>query len=276
MAYRIGFHSAGLHQYPVETVIEKVAKTGYDCVELNAETLPWANPHVAPRTSNTIRRRILSKVKEAGLSISSISAHIDLVDAEKGRRKENLNYALGCLDVAADLETEVAHLLSGPPPEAVSRHEALKWLADAVSECIKHSESSGIKVAFEPVATHLICNVKGIQQLMDAVDPLPLFVNFDPSHLAVHDDDIPAAVSALGHKIAHVHVKDARGIPVDYQFPPLGQGGIDFKGFLVALKGVDYRGVLSVEYEANAFGYEQTEEEILDGSLQFVKQLTAA
>ena len=100
-SYPIGFHSAGLHQYPIETVIEKVANAGYDCVELNAETLPWAKPHVTPQTSNQDRRRIRSKVKKAGLSISSISAHIDLVDAERRKRQENLNYALGCLDLAA-------------------------------------------------------------------------------------------------------------------------------------------------------------------------------
>ena len=38
---------------------------------------------------------------------------------------------------------------------------------------------------------------------------------------------------------------------------------------------IDYAGVLSAEYEANAFGYEQSEDEIVNGSLQFVKQLNS-
>ena len=113
-------------------------------------------------------------------------------------------------------------------------------------------------------------------ELIEAVKPSELFINFDPSHLAVHDDDISSAIRTLGQRIVHVHVKDARGTPSDYQFPPLGQGVIDFMGFMAAMKEVDYSGVLSIEYEANAFGYEQTEDEIVDGSLQFVKQLLAS
>ena len=276
MRYLIGFHSAGLHQYPVETVIEKVSTAGYDCVELNAETLPWAQPHVTPKWPDLHRSQIRSKVKETGISISSISAHISLVEAEENKRSENLNYALGCLDLAGDLETPMAHLLSGALAEGVSRQEAFKWMADEVAQCIKHGESLGVKVAFEPVATHLICDTESMLELIEAVKPLELFINFDPSHLAVHDDDISAAVRSLGRRIVHVHIKDAKGTPGDYQFPPLGQGVIDFKGFMVALKEVDYNGVLSIEYEANAFGYEQTEEEIVNGSLQFVKQIMAS
>jgi sugar phosphate isomerase/epimerase len=30
---------------------------------------------------------------------------------------------------------------------------------------------------------------------------LELFVNFDPSHLAVHDDDISSAIRSLGQRI---------------------------------------------------------------------------
>ena len=273
MGYLIGFHSAGLHQYPVETVIEKVSNAGYDCVELNAETLPWAQPHVTPKLPDFNRRQIRRKVKETGITISSISAHIGLVEAEENKRSENLNYALGCLDLAGDLEIPVAHLLSGSLAESVSRQEAFKWMADEVAQCIKHGESLGVKVAFEPVATHLICDTESMLELIDALQPLELFVNFDPSHLAVHDDDISSAIRSLGQRIVHVHIKDAKGTPSDYQFPPLGQGVIDFKGFMAGLKEVDYNGVLSIEYEANAFGYEQTEEEIVEGSLQFVKQL---
>ena len=275
MTYLIGFHSAGLHQYPIETVIEKVSKAGYDCVELNAETLPWAQPHVTPKLPDFNRRQIRRKVKETGITISSISAHTGLVEAEENKRSENLNYALGCLNLAGDLETPVAHLLSGPLAKGVSREEAFKWMADEVAQCIKHGESLGVKVAFEPVATHLVCDTKSMLELIEVVKPLELFVNFDPSHLAVHDDDISSAIRSLGQRIVHIHVKDAKGTPSDYQFPPLGQGVIDFKGFMDALREIDYTGVLSVEYEANAFGYEQTEEVIVERSLHFVKQLMA-
>lgn len=275
MGFSIGFHSAGLHRYPIEAVIERVSDAGYDCIELNAETLPWAKPHVTPDLSEHDRRKIRQKVKAHGVRVSSISAHIDLVCTEEEKRRGNLNYALGCLDLAGDLEVPVAHLLSGPPPQDVSREEAFKWLTDAVSQCIRYGESLGVKVAFEPVATHLICDMVSLLELTEAVVPLELYVNFDPSHLAVHDDQISTAVKTLGQQIVHVHIKDAKGTPIDYQFPPLGLGVIDFDEFTDALREIGYSGVLSVEYEANAFGYELSEEEIVEGSLKFVKEMLA-
>jgi len=42
-----------------------------------------------------------------------------------------------------------------------------------------------------------------------------------------------------------------------------------------ALKEVGYGGVLSVEHEADVFGYRVSEEEILAGSLDFVRRLLA-
>ena len=276
MTCLFGFHSAGLHRHPIEAVIERVSDAGYDCIELNAETLPWAKPHVTPDLSEQDRSQIRQKVKAHGVTISSISAHTDLVCTEEEKRRGNLIYALGCLDLAGDLEVPVAHLLSGPPPQGVSRKEAFKWLVDAVSQCIRHGESIGVKVAFEPVATHLICDTMSLLELMKAVAPLLLYVNFDPSHFAVHGDQISSAVKTLGQQIVHVHIKDAKGSPGDYQFPPLGLGVIDFDEFAVALKEIGYSGVLSVEYEANAFGYELSEVEIVEGSLKFVKEFMAA
>ena len=40
-----------------------------------------------------------------------------------------------------------------------------------------------------------------------------------------------------------------------------------------ALREIGYDGFLSVEYEANAFGYVETEEDILSNSLRFVSGL---
>ena len=108
-----------------------------------------------------------------------------------------------------------------------------------------------------------------------ALDAFNLQHQYDGLHTVLHGDDVPAAVRTFGGRIAHIHVKDASGTPDDYQFPPLGQGDVDFSGFIGAVQETGYRGVLSVEYEANAFGYQQTEEEILGGSLRFVQRLIA-
>jgi len=269
----IGFHSVGLHAYSVEGAIEKVAAAGYDAIELNAETLPWAQPHVTPTLSAGDRRRLRSRVADAGLVVSAVGAHASLVDADAALREANLGYALGCIELAADLGCPVAHLYSGGPPIAVGQEMAFRWLVYGLARCIVRGQRLGVAVAFEPVANHLVHDVAGLQRLMIVLRPLQLYVNLDPSHLHVHGDDVAAAVRAFAGSIAHVHVKDATGTPESFKFPPLGQGDVDFPSFFGALRDVDYSGVLSVEYEADAFGYQETEEQVLGGSLRFVRGL---
>ena len=198
-----------------------------------------------------------------------------MVEADSEARRANLDYALGCTELASDMGIEVAHLFSGTPPEGVSHSRMLEWLMEGVTRCIERGQALGVKVAFEAVATHLVCDVASLQELMEAVKPLELGVNFDPSHFHVHGDDVAAAVRIFGDRISYVHVKDASGTPGDYRFPPLGRGDVNFPGFMSALKETGYEGVLSVEYEADAFGYRDSEEEILAGSLGFVRRLLA-
>ena len=275
MSNLIGFHSVGLHKYLVETVIAKVAAAGYDAIELNAETLPWAQPHVTPALSAEERKSLRKKAEDAGLVVSAIGAHANMVDADSEARQANLDYATGCIELASDVGIAIAHLFSGRPSDGVSRSEMWGWLVEGTTRCIERGQALGVKVAFEAVATHLVCDVASLRELVEAVRPLELRVNFDPSHFHVHGDDVAAAVRTFGDSISYVHVKDASGTPSDYRFPPLGQGDVDFPGFMGALKETGYRGVLSVEYEADASGYHDSEEEILAGSLDFVRQLLA-
>ena len=270
---RIGFHSSALHRHPIEDAIDKVAAAGFDAIEFNAEDIPWAPAHVRPSLSGEERARLRRRAKDAGVAISAIGGHISLVEADPDVRQANLDYALGCVDLAADVGAEVDHLFSGMTPEGVPQEKAWDWLVDGAAQCIERGQAVGVTVGFEPVATQFVCTVGGLQRLMEALEPLELHVNYDASHYQVHGDDPVESVRTFGDRIAHVHVKDAKGTPEAYEFSPLGQGDINFPGMISALREIGYDGFLSVEYEANAFGYVETEEEILSNSIRFVRAL---
>ena len=82
-----GFHSVGLSQHPIFVAISKVAGAGYKAIELNAETLPWAKAHVTPQTPSTERASIVAEADRVGLSISAISAHVPMVEADPACRR---------------------------------------------------------------------------------------------------------------------------------------------------------------------------------------------
>ena len=267
------FHSVALDQLPVEEAMALVARHGYDAIELNAETLPWAGPHVTPETDQETRQRISSLAQDLGLGISAISAHVSLIDPDPVARTDALRFTRGCIDLAVDLGAPVAHGLSGPLAPGVEEAEAWEWLTSAVMESADYANSRGVLFAFEAIANQLISRTEELQQMLNRVGDNRLWVNFDPSHFEVMGDDPVAAARTLAGRTVHVHLKDAQGVPADFTFPPLGEGRIDFDRMIVELRDGGYDGVLSAEYEAQVYGFDLPPERILADSYAFATRL---
>lgn len=269
------FHSVGLPAHPILTAIDRVADAGYRAIELNAETLPWAPAHVTPETSAEERRAIVAACASRGLAIPAVGAHIGMVAADPAARRAAIDFVNGCTDLAADVGAPVVHILSGPLPDEVDASAAWGWFADAVTETTAHAAGRGRVLAIEAIAGHLFHGVDDYHRLIADLPGVPFRVNFDPSHLEVQGEDPRRVVDELADRIVHVHMKDGKGRYPDFAFPPLGAGTIDFAGLVEGLRRSGYDGALSVEYEAQVYGYRESEAEILAHGLAFLDGLGA-
>jgi sugar phosphate isomerase/epimerase len=79
---KIALLSAMFPDLALEKLIPAIAAWGYDAIELNAEELPWAAPHVTPQTDVAVRILVKSVAAEHGLGISAVCAHTSLVSAD--------------------------------------------------------------------------------------------------------------------------------------------------------------------------------------------------
>ena len=273
----IAFHSGALSAHPPIEAIRRIARAGYGGVELNAETLPWAGPHVTPALSAADRRAIRRAAAEVGVAITSVSAHVGLVDADPAARRAAIEHSKGCADLALDLGTNVIHGLSGTVPAGVSEGEAWEWALAAVAEIAEYCAMRGVRFGVEPVVGMLVHDAASLGRLLAALPGCAVGVNFDPSHFQVAGDDPAEVARRFGDRIVAVHLKDAKGTPEHFEFPPLGLGAVDFAALAGALRAAGYEGALAVEYEAHVFGgYALAEEEILEQSLAFVRRHFAA
>lgn len=267
------FHSVGLPDLPIEAVITRVADAGYVALELNAETLPWAPAHVTPETDAGARRAIVEESRRRGLSIPAVGAHIGMVSADVAERRAAIAFVNGCTDLAVDVGAPVVHILSGPQAGVGTRADGWRWFADAVSETTAHAGRKGVALGIEAIAGHLFHSVDDYHRLIADLPGVPFKVNFDPSHLEVQGEDPRRVVDELGDRIVHVHMKDGKGRYPDFSFPPLGEGTIDFGALVEGLRQGGYAGALSVEYEAQVYGWRRTDYEILDDGLVFLRRL---
>jgi sugar phosphate isomerase/epimerase len=268
-----GFHSVGLPRHPLPVVIDRVAEAGYAAIELNAETLPWAEPHIGPEAPAALREEIRDRARAAGLVISAIGAHIPMVEADAARRRAAIDWVKGCSELARDVGAPVVHILSGARPGDVDAARAFAWLADAVAETVEHARGQGIELAIEPIAGHACHAVDDLDALARALPGVDFKINLDPSHLAVQGLDPLRLIGEHGGRIVHVHAKDGAGRFPDFAFPPLGEGEIDFEALLDALARAGYDGVVSVEYEAQVFGWREEEARILAHGRRFLEGL---
>ena len=69
---KISFNSVTFYQDKYEVFFKKISESSYDAIELNAETLPWATPHVDDQTSNEDLEKIINLSNKYNLDISSI------------------------------------------------------------------------------------------------------------------------------------------------------------------------------------------------------------
>ena len=58
-----------------------------------------------------------------------------------------------------------------------------------------------------------------------------------------------------------------------FQFPPIGKGNIDFTRLITKLDKFGYSGALSVEYEAQVYGWEKEKDEILMESYSVINNI---
>ena len=132
-----------------------------------------------------------------------------------------------------------------PDPDDPDRAAVLDTLAEAG----KLAAARGITLAFETGQE----TADLLRLTLDELALPNIKVNFDPANMLLYDMGDPIrAVEILGPDIRSVHVKDANRPTVSGQWGqevPLGQGQVNIREFVNALKKNGYTGPLVIERE---------------------------
>lgn len=252
---------------PVLGAVDTVIGAGYDAVELNAEALPWAAPHVGPDTTAEIR----AELRRRG-TVGSIAAHsAGLASPDAQTWAAAVAWTIGCIELADDVGAPLIHVIPGDQPDVgdglgtVSEPGDLDSFVAALTEVVAAGSRLGIIVALEPIVNQLVSTTDQALVVLDRVPGLK--ISFDPSHLQVTTHDVNDAARRLGPHVAIAALKDATGDPQKFQFLAPGQGDIDFPAMIQELQKAGFNGDLVVEHEAHLFGDPRGPKDILDDSL---------
>ena len=209
-------------------------------------------------------------LKENGLTVSALCGDLGghgFEIAEDNPAK--IERTCRIVDLACEFQTKVVTTHIGVIPEDTTC-EKYAVMLDALRKCGAYANARGVTLAIETgpeVAPVLAEFVKAAGKGVG--------VNLDPANFVmVTGQDPVEAVYLLRDYIVHTHLKDGRRLKVsdpveiyrsfaeggiealnvaDYFIEtPVGEGDIDFKAYIAALKDIGYNGFLTIERETGA------------------------
>lgn len=253
---KLGYNTNGLVHHRLRDAIPWLAEEGFGSVALTLDVGsldPYGDPGELDRqvheAARLLDRHDMSRVVETGARylLNPRKKHDPtLMDPDPARRAVRVEFLKRSIDLAGLLDAPVVSLWSGSLPDAVAEDVALERLAAGLREVLRHAESEGVTVAFEPEPGMFVDTFARFARLEERVRHPLLQLTVDLGHVhCLEDGPVGDHVRAWGPRIANVHVEDmVRGV---HEHLPFGEGTLDFADALGSLRAAGYDGGLHVE-----------------------------
>lgn len=258
--FRYAYNQLVYYGEDVATSIDRVARFGYDAIELAGE----------PDAFDAARVRKLAG--DAGVAISSIcsvyTAERDLAHPDPDMRARALAYVKQVADFAAEIGAPtiiVAPTACMKLKPLADRDDERAWAIEGIRAAGEYAAQRDVNLTLEcwnRYETYWLNRLDQGVELWDAIGLDRGGVMGDTFHMNIEEDSIADAIRRTGPVLNHVHLADSnRAAP--------GAGHIDFVPILAALREIDYAGYLSFELlpaSADPFGVMQAggHEDFLD------------
>jgi D-psicose/D-tagatose/L-ribulose 3-epimerase len=224
-------------------IIEKLAKAGYDGVEI--PILEGTPAHY---------RQVLKVIRDNGLSCGVVTNMPDAahnpVSPDSKPRQAARDFMMRVIDCTKALESD---LLCGPFYQPVGLFTGTGPTDEEKGRAVEHARASaehaaaaGVTLAVEFLnrfEAYFLTTMDGVAEHVKAVGMPNFRAMFDTFHANIEEADPAASIRAHRDIITHVHISENnRGVP--------GRGHNDWKGIFRALRSTGYDKWLTIE----AFG----------------------
>lgn len=224
---------------PLADQVRIVKETGYQGIELVARP---GLPLDAGTTTRAERQELKRRIADAGLTLTSIAGHANLL-VDEPERSASATRLQANIRLAHDLGSPVLVTMAYGEPETYEsdRHA----IVDRLTPMAEYARDHGVTLALEPHVGQAIDLPEKCLWLLERISSLRL--NLDNSHFDCMGRDMAEYLPALVPHAVHTHLKDQRGIYPDYQFLVPGEGDFDYPRYLRTMRELDYQGWITIE-----------------------------
>ena len=234
--------------YTIEETIKRIARIGYDGIEIGA-----AAPHAYPAHLSKERRKEIKKMlDDNNLPVSSMlpapggGPGFNVAPPLPEERAGAVEQYKEVVELCSDLGGSTVMYIAGWQIYGTTRVQAWDWSREALNAVAKTARDRGVTIVIEPTPTdsNLIESCDDAIELMEQVAAPNVKLMFDTQH-AYYRNEVPTDyVYRMGKNLRHVHLSEfGRGAP--------GTGPGDFVGLVAALRETGYDGYLAMEIGFN-------------------------
>lgn len=245
----------------LDDFLEKARTLGFDAVMLMAK-----RPHLSVLNSDAgQRKRIRAKLEELGLRVACLAGYNDFgLGAERPEiplREMQVLYVRELCRWARDLDCGLVRVFTAYPSASTPHQRLWDSCVASLKECAREAAAFGVTIGVQnhhDTAAHH----ESLADLLEEVREPNVKAMFDAWAPALQGDDPAAAVKIMAPHIAHTTVADYVRRPRFRYEPelvnfvrepdairavPVGEGFIDYRAFLKALREAGYDGHVAYE-----------------------------
>lgn len=225
---------------PIEVTIARLAKCGYDAIEISGEPEKYDTKHVG------------KLLKDHGLvcwgSVTLMLGDRNLLAKDEKNRAMSVKYVKDTITMVKELggqEITIVPCTVGKLIAEAGAQEEWNWAVESLKQCYEHGMKEGVKLAIEPLnrfETYFLNRHDQALALAEAVGPT-CGICLDAFHMNIEEKDMFQAIRNSASRLNDFHVADNNRMAC-------GMGAFDWGKILGTLKSVGYNGALTVEFVA--------------------------
>ena len=122
--------------------------------------------------------------------------------------------------------------------------------------CLARAKAHGLKFSIEQHTHTLVPEAASFRRLWDEIRDPALGYNLDAGWTQLQREYPPVAIYKVRNQLLNLHMRDIDGLM--RQFPHAGQGVMDYKGIVEALKAIHFDGFASIEQDKHPGDMKET------------------
>ncbi|HKB66203.1 MAG TPA: sugar phosphate isomerase/epimerase family protein [Pyrinomonadaceae bacterium] len=247
LVMKLAFSTLGCPHWELEQVAQAARAYGYQAVELRAiggDLDLLRRPEFQPGAIEATRHWLADR----SLTICCVDTSCAFDSRDAGERDKQIQVALRHAELATALGASLIRIF----PDKIQPGATHTETRDNIAACLRavaQDAPDGVRIGLETHGDFARGQAAG--EIMRIADHPQVVLIWDVANSLAAGDSIAEAAGEVAPYLAHVHLRDARAVEGQEHWLPVlaGRGAVSFDDAAKALRGLNYEGYVSFEWE---------------------------